>query len=149
MPTAKPRLSLTLEPVLAAQLSRLSQLTGNSQSKIITEILEGSTEVFARLIQMLEAAQAATAEVKGKVGRDLKAAQTRMERQLGLMLDDMNESSAPLLEPVETVKRRARKGAQVNDALASAPSVGLVTPPSNRGVRSIKDTQRKAKNGPV
>ena len=149
MPTLKPRLSLTLDPVLAAQLSRLSELTGNSQSKIITEILEGSTEVFARLIQMLEAAQAATAEVKGKVGRDMKAAQLRMERQLGLMVDDLEESAAPLLEPAETVKRRARKGALARDARPSAPSSGSVTPPSNRGVRSTKDTPRKAQNGPV
>jgi len=149
MPTLKPRLSLTLDPLLAAQLSRLSELTGNSQSKIITEILEGSTEVFARLIQMLEAAQAATAEVKGKVGRDMKAAQLRMERQLGLMVDDLAESSAPLLEPGEIVKRRARKGALARDARPSAPSAGAVTPPSNRGVRSTKDTHRKAQNGPV
>lgn len=149
MPTLKRRLSLTLEPVLAAQLERLSELTGNSQSKIITEILDGSVEVFARLIQMLEAAQVATAEAKGKVGRDMKGALTRMENQLGLMLDDLDESTAPLLADVERVKRRARKGALARDAQPAGVSAASLTPPSNRGVRSSKDTQRKASNGPV
>ena len=97
MPTLKPRLSLTLDPLMAAQLQRLSELTGDSQSKIITDVLEGSTEVFARLIRMLEAAQAATLEVRGHVGRDIKAAQARMERQLGLMVEDLEESAAPLI----------------------------------------------------
>jgi hypothetical protein len=149
MPTAKPRLSLTLDPVLAAQLQRLSELTGNSQSKIITEILEGSTDAFARLIQMLEAAQAATLETKAKVGRDIKAAQVRMERQLGIMVDDLEESAAPLLAEAVKVKRRARKGALARDARPFAPAVAPVTPPSNRGVRSSTDTTKKASNGSV
>ena len=88
MPTAKPRLSLTLEPLMAAQLARLSELTGESQNKIVAEILQGSSEAFSRLIQMLEAAQQATAEVKAQSGKDMKAAQERLERHLGLMLED-------------------------------------------------------------
>lgn len=149
MPTAKPRLSLTLDPALAVQLQRLSELTGDSQSKIITEILEGSTEAFARLIQMLEAAQAATVETKANVGRDIKAAQVRMERQLGVMLDDFDESAAPLLADAAKVKRRARKGALARDARPSASAVAPLTPPSNRGVRSTNAKHRKAQNGPV
>jgi len=142
MPTSKPRLSLTLEPLLAAQLQRMSELTGSSQSKLITEILEGSSEVFARLIATLEAAQQATAEVKGKASRDMKHAQQRIEQQFGLILDDFDRSAAPLLESVETVKRRARKGALARDALPSVPAASAATPISNRGVRSIKNTSR-------
>ena len=149
MPTHKPRLSLTLEPVLAAQLSRLSELTGNSQSKIITEILDGSAEVFARLIVMLEAAQAATEEAKGKVGRDMKAAQHRLERQLGLMLEDLDEAGAPLLAEVEAVKRRGRKGALARDARRPDAATAHPTPISNRGVRSPHTSTGKASDGPI
>ena len=59
MPAKNPRLTITLQPVLAAQLRRLSELTGNSQSALIAELLEGSEPIFTRMIQVLEAAEQA------------------------------------------------------------------------------------------
>ena len=55
----KTRLTITLQPTLAAQLRKLSQLTGNSQSALIGELLEGSGPVFDRMIQVMEAAKTA------------------------------------------------------------------------------------------
>ena len=56
MTTKNPRLTITLEPALAAQIKRMSELTGNSQSAIISELLDGSAPVFERVIKVLEAA---------------------------------------------------------------------------------------------
>ena len=56
MATKNPRLTITLQPSLAAQLRRLSELTGNSQSSLIAELLEGSGPVFDRMIKVMEAA---------------------------------------------------------------------------------------------
>ena len=56
MATKNPRLTITLTPSLAAQLRRLSELTGNSQSSLIAELLDGSGPVFDKMIQVLEAA---------------------------------------------------------------------------------------------
>lgn len=144
MPTKNPRLTITLQPLLAAQLRRVSELTGNSQSKILSEMLEGSTVVFERLIRVLEAAQVAQAGIRGKVSQDMAEAQQRVEQQLGLILDDLDQTTAPLLDEVETITRRARKepdgsrrkaqrggGRQAPDAHVSASP----TPISNRGVR--------------
>lgn len=147
MPTANPRLSLTLQPLMAAQLSRLSELTGDSQSKIVTEILDLSSGSFAHLIQMLEAAKLATEEMKAQTGQNMRAAQHRLERQLGLMLDDLDESSAPLLAEVEQVRRRTRKGGLARDARPPASASAESTPISNRGVRSTKTKRKTTKTG--
>lgn len=136
MPAKNPRLTITLEPTLAAQLRRLSQLTGSSQSKLIAELLEGSEQVFSRLIQVLEAAETAKASLKGSTADSIKDAQTRVEHQLGLVLADFDTVTGDLLKEAEAINRRARRRPGQGSAAraATAPVTGE-TPPSNRGVR--------------
>lgn len=151
MPTSNPRLTVTLEPAVAACLRRLSEVTGNSQSKLISELLDGSVPVFERVIATIEAAKAASSEIRGKLAEDMERAQGRVERQLGLVLDEFDSAAAPLLKGVETVARRSRKqptrpryeGAEAAVVGAGAP----VTPLSNRGVRSPAKLGRKAGKG--
>lgn len=154
MPTLNPRLTITLEPTLAAQLRRLSELTGNSQSKLIAELLEGSTEVFDRLIRLLEAAHTAKDSLRSSTVKDLEAAQAKVEQQLGLALDTMDTASMPLLKQAEVITRRAARGSR--GALRSgAPGATApkAAPPSNRGVRSTNPktkVHRKGRNdGPL
>lgn len=152
MPTPNPRLTITLEPAVAACLRRLSEVTGNSQSKLIAELLEGSVPVFERVITTIEAAKAASAEIRGRLATDMGAAQERIEAQMGLALGEFDAMAAPLLEEVEAVKRRARKGTGVRARSAAVPATGAprpatVTPPSNRGVRSTANPRQKAKKG--
>ena len=119
MSTTKPRITITLEPVTALQLKRISELTGNSQSSMVSEVLEQAAPVFERLIKILEAADAAKQSAEAaqqsvmiqSVGH-LELAQRRVERQLGLVLEDFDEASAPLLAELEEVKRRSRKPAR-------------------------------------
>lgn len=143
MSTTKPRITITLEPVTALQLKRISELTGNSQSAMVSEVLEQAVPVFDRLIKVLEAAElakqsaaAAQRSVKVRSVGDLDAAQRRIERQLGLVLDDFDDSTAPLLAELEEVQRRARKGA-LRAGKGAAPEA-VLTPLSNRGVRSTQ-----------
>ena len=133
MPTLNPRLTITLQPQLAAILRRLSQLTGNSQSSMIGELLADSLPIFERMVEVLEAAQKLrekAMEAPDEVSRSLDRAQARIEAQLGLVLDDMGEGVRPLLEAAEKVERRGARGAK------RAARVVPLTPPSNRGVRS-------------
>ena len=152
MSTTKPRITITLEPVTALQLRRISELTGNSQSSMVSEVLGQAAPVFDRLIKVLEAAELAkqSAElakqsVKVQSVGGLDAAQRRIERQLGLVLDDLDESTAPLLDELEKVARRGRRG--VGDAELHTRHGGTsgrkLTPPSNRGVRSHLADQKK------
>ena len=137
MPAKNPRLTITLQPSLAAQLRRLSELTGNSQSGIIGDLLEGTGPVFDRMIEVLEAAKTATQSMKGKLAGDMERAQGRMESALGVVMDGFDEFTGSLINEAEAVTRRARrKGAA---GVARTPARGLdgeqSTPISNRGVR--------------
>ena len=159
MPTKNPRLTITLEPLLSAQLRRISELTGDSQSKLISEILEGSAEVFARVITLLEAAKSATAEMRGKAMVELGAAQTQIEGQLGLVLETFDQGAAPLLAGVESVARRARRKeakpadeVRLRTSQRAAPMAPIAvrsgsTPISNRGVRSVDNSHREKTRG--
>ena len=148
MSTTKPRITITLEPVTALQLKRISELTGNSQSSMVSEVLEQATPVFERLIKILEAAEAAKQSAEAaqqsvviqSVGH-LELAQRRVERQLGLVLDDFDDASAPLLAELEEVQRRARKGASATGKGAARGAAS--TPLSNRGVRSTQKLGKK------
>lgn len=149
MPTQNPRLTVTLEPSIAARLRRVSELTGNSQGSMVADILSQSAPVFDRLIKLLEAAEVAQVAAREEAASRLEKAQVKIEKQLGLMLDWMDESSRPLLDQAESVSRRRRysggKGAPLagDRARRRGTAVASPTPLSNRGVRS--ETQKPGK----
>lgn len=140
MPTQNPRLSITFKPSFVVRLRRLSELTGNSQGALAAELLEGCVPAIDRLIKLLEAAQGAKDDVLGKLQSDLAEAQTRVEAQLGLALDEADSITASLVEEAETIRRRGARGGTRRRAPAGA--LAAVTPPSNRGVRSTSKTSR-------
>ena len=144
MPTKNPRLTITLQPVLATQLKRLSELTGNSQSSMISELLEGSEQVFSRLISVLEAAKSAKDSLKGRLSADLEQAQGRMEAQLGLLLGELDTVAAASIRESKIVEKRARRAPGAS-AARQVPS-GSFTPISNRGVRSTANPPKTKNN---
>jgi len=144
MPAKNPRLTITLQPTLAAQLRKLSELTGNSQSALIGELLEGSGPVFDRMIQVMEAAKTAKESMRGRMASDLEQAQAKIESQLGLALDGFDAYTGSLLEEVEAVRRRARRSVS---AVPGAGRRARSTPPSNRGVRSPTPNTKVNKKG--
>jgi hypothetical protein len=138
MPAKNPRLTITLEPSTAAQLRRISELTGNSQSALIADLLSGTGTTFDRLITVLETAQNAKAAIKGKLAGELEQAQHHIESQLGLRMEDsFFRESRSLLDEFERINRRARKASPASAGVA--PARGS-TPMSNRGVRSTTKT---------
>lgn len=142
MPAKNPRLTITLEPAVHARLRRLSELTGNSQSAMVSDLLTGSQPIFDRTIRLLEAAASAKEEMRGKLSSDLAQAQAKLEGQLGLVLETMDDYTGDLLQE-SAVKRRARRGAK---AVPSPASRVAPTPISNRGVRSKPKTSKTSMN---
>jgi hypothetical protein len=147
MPTKNPRLTITLNPELAAQLRRLSHLTGSSQGALIGELLEGSSDVFAKIIATLEAAQKATASMRGQLVTDMAAAQGRIEDAIGFSTEAFDKATLPLFKEAESIKRRGRRAATASAPAPTgggrAPVPGLPsTPISNRGVRSLTNTTK-------
>lgn len=145
MPTLNPRLTITLTPTTAARMRRMSELTGNSQSSMISELLDGSGQVFDRLILLLEAAHMARETVADETVAGLERAQDKIEQQLGLVLEQMDEAGRPLLEQAEAIRRRARRQPQGRPRSGGRAAGGapVPTPLSNRGVRSDRKTGKK------
>lgn len=130
MPAKNPRLTITLQPSLAAQLRKLSELTGNSQSGLIGELLEGSGPVFDRLIQVLEAAETAKESMRGRLTEDMQAAHAKVESALGMVFEGFDDITTSMLDEAEAVTRRG-----VGKRSAARPGAAAPTPISNRGVR--------------
>lgn len=142
MPATNPRLTITLKPSTATLLRRISELTGNSQSSLIAELLESSEPMFERLVTLLQAATEAKASITADMVAGLEEAQTKLEGQLGLTFDTWDAAAKPLLEHAEKVTRRARAAGGPRAAGGSGGAVP--TPPSNRGVRSTPKTTKKS-----
>ena len=136
MPTKNPRLSITFKPSFVVRLRRLSELTGNSPGALAAELLEGCIPAMDRLIRLIEAAQGAKADVLEKLQSDLEAAQSRVEAQLGLALEESDLITSSLVEEAEKISRRGARAGMRKRPRAGAEAVP--TPISNRGVRSTK-----------
>lgn len=128
MPAKNPP-HLTLQPSLAAQLRKLSELTGSSQSGLIGDLLEGSGPVFDRMIQVLEAAKTTKESMRGRIAGDMEHAQMRLEQGLGMAMDGFDRFTGSLLDEAEAVTRRARASGALHAPARHRPL-------SNRGVRS-------------
>jgi hypothetical protein len=146
MPAKNPRLTITLKPSLATQLKRLSELTGNSQSALIGEMLDGSVPVFERLIVVLEAAHEAKNELRDHMTENLQAGQARVEAQFGILLEDFEHMTQPVVDAAVDIKRRSAGAGGTRVAGARGATDRPISPPiSNRGVRSLTNQQKSAK----
>jgi hypothetical protein len=135
MPTAKPRISVTLSDSTASILKEMSELTGNSQSAIVGELLEQSQTVFSRMVKLLRVARGVQESARTEIVASINAAQERVEAQLGLALDDMDQVERIVLEEAEAAvqRRLKRSGAGGKRSPPAPPRLG--SPPiSNRGV---------------
>ena len=144
MPTENPRITITLTPSTHSLLRELSSLTGNSMSSTVGELLSGNEPVFERIVTVLRAAQEVQREGKQSMLDALNQAQGRIEKQLGLALEAMDQGSKPVLAKAEEIRRRGRRGHP--RAGEGSDREGAVTPPSNRGVRSTANPLQKAKS---
>jgi hypothetical protein len=137
MPTANPRISITLKPSLAAVLRELSELAGNSQSAMVAELLETSQPVFEKMVLVMRAAAKVRDAAKEEMAAGLERAQRRLEQQLGLLSDEFDAVSRPVLEAAERIDRRpGRVAGHAGAGHGARPALPAAkTPPSNRGVR--------------
>lgn len=157
MPTKNPRISVTVTPEVSAVIDRLSALTGESKSAFLADLLNTSLPVFERMIHALEAAQVLQEQAlkaPGEFTSSLKSAHERIEAQLGLALDDMDEAFLPLLKDSEKVIRRAARGGAADGkrsaaaATARGASEGSTPRPVTRGLgRGYSPENRTVKGG--
>lgn len=120
MATQNPRITITLTPSTHSILQELSSLTGNSMSALVGDLLASNEPVFIRMTTVLRAAKEVTQQGHAQMVEALEKAQGKLEKQLGLALDQVEQAALPLLDVSEKVSRRARKSTAGTRPTASA-----------------------------
>ena len=145
MTTTNPRITITLQPQVHAVVRRLAELTKNSQSALVGELLSDALPVFERMVEVLTAAEQMRAKgnaFSDELKESLERAQNRVETQLGLVMDDFGQGSADLLIEAEKI---ARRGTAAGKRSAAAVPRSGTTPISNRGVTPLENNRKPAK----
>lgn len=137
MPTANPRITVTIRPSIHALLRRMAELTGESQSGLIGDLLDKSAPIFERMVRVLEAAEKLRTEGKSmgeEFTQGLEHAQARVEQQLGLVLESLETHEGALLGAAEAISRRGGRPRSGAPRRAEGGRGAAPTPISNRGV---------------
>jgi hypothetical protein len=142
MPTANPRVNVTLPPSLDDLVSRLARVEGASKSQVLRELLEAAEPALRRAVALMEAAEGATEAVRKGL------AQSLFEHQLGVEAAlDVAIRQAEIQDLADQAQRatlkRARAGAEPSPAPAPAVSTPVpVTRGSGRGGKARKGVRR-------
>ncbi len=159
MPATSPRITVTITDELSVALKRLSQLTRQSQSSLVGELLAQSLPVFERMVQLMEAVSAINEKVDKSaksIREGMDAAHSQLEATLmgleallpegggatprGGLLPASGVAPPPGAGQLGTYGETVRHG-------AAAPPVAVTTPMSNRGVRSSRRAQTQGNRG--
>lgn len=149
MPTANPRVNVTLSPSLDSLVSRLSRLSRVSKSNVLRELLETAAPALSRAVAVMEAAERAKPEVLSGLARSLERSQAVAEVAMEHALFSIG-AAGDLVEQAEAVvgKRPARAGRAGARAHTGGPAETAARadnpPASNRGVKSPKSPGRGA-----
>lgn len=149
MPAVNPRITVTLTPYMHALLQELSRLTGNSQSALVSELLESGQPALERMASLLQAASRLKAEglqVTQEIRDSMDVAQGRLEQQLDLVLDVMDEAGQPLLQEAERVSRRSGR-AQARSRRSATAKAAPTPVPVTRGSGSGGSVKKAAVRG--
>lgn len=78
MPTAKPRITITLEPHVYEVLRRLSAAGGDSMSSVVTDFLGVAVPTLERLVVVLEQANAMPKQARDGIRASVAKAESEM-----------------------------------------------------------------------
>jgi len=146
MPTANPRVNVTLSPSLDALVARLAGLERVSKSMVLRELLEAAEPALTQAVALMEAAKGASANARKNLANDLDTGIKAAEGTSQMMLQNMALHTRDLVSEAQSVKgRRPSRSARVASPVAvpivnprarSSSSAGPKRPPSsNRGVK--------------
>jgi predicted DNA-binding protein len=90
MPTAKPRIAITLPPHTHEVIRRLAELNGQPMSKIVAELVEAVSEPLMRTVALLEAAAAAPKQIKDGLRGTVQAMERELYGAAGYTLGQMD-----------------------------------------------------------
>ena len=156
MPTANPRLMLTLTPDQYDLLSRLARVQGRSRAAVVMELLETVVPVFERVVVAAEAAQRAQVQATEGLRDSVQAAEAAIlphvsaaMGQLDLLVEEAVRSAGASPGPRKGTRRLAGAGGTIGPSrphgrsgsprpVTRGPGRGAKT----RGGRSTKGGRR-------
>ena len=156
MPTAKPRIAITLAPHTHEVIKRLSELNGEPMSKIVAELVEAVAEPLMRTVALLEAAAVAPKQIKDGLRGTVQAMERELYGAAGYTLGQMdwliNEmgKEAPRAGATEPATGRPARGAAVASKAKSNPHTVIRGSGQGKSLKS-KETggsEKRAKKGP-
>ena len=98
MPTAKPRVQVTLEPEVHDVIERFARLQNRTRGAVIAELLNEIAPAIGRTIALLEAAQEAPNQVKAGLRAVAEGLQNEMVNATG----EANRQFQLLMHKIET-----------------------------------------------
>lgn len=139
MPTAKPRITITLSERQHELLNGMAKAQKVSMSSIVVELLDTAVPVLERVMEMITAAKNAPKEALEELRRSLDRAEGEV-----LGMQDAALGQLDLLVREAEVAGSVRKRIPATSA-SSKPSKKGRPLPTNRGVRiPSKNTENKA-----
>lgn len=101
MPTAKPRIAVTLEQSTFEVVARMAALQGVSRGSVVADLLDSVAPVLTRTVALLEAAAAAPKQVRDGLREVAEAAHGEFTviagdatKQLDMLLDAVAQAGA-------------------------------------------------------
>ena len=95
MPTAKPRVHVTLPPDVHATIAKLAKLQHSSMSSVVAELVIEMAPILLRVSEAIEHAEKMQAEAVPKYVESLDRAQGVLEPLLATLLDQLGSLSPP------------------------------------------------------
>ncbi len=141
MATNKPRITVTLEEQDYAVLQRLSELQGGSMSRIVSELMSEVTPVLTKVVESLEIAKRAQADVKvnlkkvvDEAEQDLKPLADQVLNQFDMFNAELSRVAASM--PANDGAARARRSSGGGEGAGPQPVI-----------TGAMKSQRRAKKG--
>ncbi|MBE0600137.1 MAG: hypothetical protein IH568_02380 [Burkholderiaceae bacterium] len=126
MPTNKPRLTLTLEPEVAAAVDRLARLQGCPKSRVLTELLAGLGPILTKVADTLELAMRAQAGAKEGLRRAVDQAEAELQPMVAAVIaayDGLGQQIGEIAERLEGDGEGQRCDGAESRRRALAPAV--------------------------
>jgi hypothetical protein len=150
MPTANPRINVTLSPSLYSMVEELAKHQRISRSMVLRELLEASEPALAQVVAMMKAAENMTEAAKQRLNQDMGKTLQSLEAKADQALSLAAGITSDLVSQAEAIRgRRPRKKTDVAGACdrvgglfaqqrepAKTAPVSKRPPSSNRGVKS-------------
>lgn len=102
LPTAKPRITVTLDERIYETIDRMAELTGYSRASIINDLLTAAHDPLIRTVAVLEAAQRAPAEARASFLARVQQIEQELEGAAGETLHQFALLTSALSDPVDS-----------------------------------------------